>query len=134
MGTRTRLSLMAGAIITALALGITAEGAPPAPAFGGAVKVTPFEGFGYEPAVVVDDFGNIFVTAHKENWQLVLGADVNSPTYTRSMSWAWLSADDGASFRDIPGWTGLSAEQHDFGDEGDLALDDAGHLYFVDTN
>src|SRR5438045_950288 len=49
------------------------------------------------------------------------------------MSWAWYSTD-GVKFHDLPGLTDLSLEQHDFGDEGDLALDDAGHLYFVDTN
>ena len=100
--------------------------------FNAPVKVTPALGFGYEPATVVDRFGNIFVTAHKENWQLVLGADVNSPTYTRSMSWAWTSVDGGKSFVDIPGLTSLSLEQHQFGDEGDMALDDTNHLYFVD--
>jgi hypothetical protein len=118
------LALLAGPAGTAL----------PAASFGPAQKVTPFQGYGYEPAVVVDNYGNIFVTAHKENWQLVLTADVNSPTATRSMSWIWASYDNGVTFGDPPGWTALSLEQHEFGDEGDLALDDAGHLYFVDTN
>src|SRR6266852_3825578 len=103
-------------------------------AFGPPVKVTPELGYGYEPTVVVDRFGNIFATAHKENWQLVLAPDINSPTYTRSMSWAWVSTDGGHTFDDIPGLTSLSLEQHQFGDEGDMAFDDAGHLYFVDTN
>lgn len=102
-------------------------------AFGAPVKVTPDGGYGYEPAVAVDGFGNIFVTAHKENWQLVAAPDLNSPTYTRSMSWLWMSVNDGASFHDMPGLTNLDIEQHEFGDEGDIALDDAGHLYFVDT-
>src|SRR6266581_6644885 len=103
-------------------------------AFGPPVKVTPDLGFGYEPAVYIDGFGNIFATAHKENWQLAAAPDLNSPTFTRSMSWAWVSSDGGKTFGDIPGLTALSFEQHDFGDEGDMALDDAGHLYFVDTN
>ena len=60
-------------------------------AFGPAVKVTPTGGFGYEPSFVADSSGNIFATAHKENWQLVLAPDLNSPTYTRSMSWTWIS-------------------------------------------
>ena len=59
---------------------------------------------------------------------------MNSRTYTRSMSWAWVSSDGGQSFQDLPGLTALSFEQHDFGDEGDMALEHAGHLYFVDTN
>src|ERR1041384_5065408 len=54
--------------------------------FGAPVQVTPDPGKGYEPSMVVDKFGNIFATAHKENWQLVLGPDSNSPTMTRSMS------------------------------------------------
>ena len=103
-------------------------------AFGPPVKVTPTGGFGYEPSFVADRFGNLFATAHKENWQLVLAPDLNSPTYTRSMSWAWISSNRGQSWLDIQGLTPLSIEQHEFGDEGDMALDDADHLYFVDTN
>ena len=87
--------------------------------FGPPVKVTPTGGFGYEPSFVADRFGNIFATAHKENWQLVLAPDLNSPTYTRSMSWDWISVDQGQSFQDIQGLTPLSIEQHEFGDEGD---------------
>src|SRR6266849_10943049 len=102
--------------------------------FGPPIKVTPELGYGYEPTVVVDRFGNIFATAHKENWQLVLAPDINSPTYTRSMSWDWISSDAGQSWQDIQGLTPLSIEQHEFGDEGDMAVDDADHLYFVDTN
>jgi hypothetical protein len=102
--------------------------------FGAPVKVTPNLGFGYEPSMVVDKFGNIFATAHKENWQLAVAPDVNSPTYTRSMSWVWNSTDGGRTWPDISGLTQLSLEQHEFGDEGDLTFDDAGHLYFVDTN
>jgi hypothetical protein len=102
--------------------------------FGPVVKVTPEGGFGYEPSFVTDHFGNIFGTAHKENWQLVLAPDLNSPTFTRSMSWDWISTDKGQSWQDIPGLTALSIEQHEFGDEGDMTIDDADHLYFVDTN
>jgi hypothetical protein len=102
--------------------------------FGQPVKVTPAGGHGYEPAVYTDHFGNIYATAHKENWQLALSPDPNSPTFTRSMSWAWASSDGGRTFGDLPGLTMLSLEQHDFGDEGDMAVDDANHLYFVDTN
>jgi len=122
------LALAVGAVaVSNLSIGAAAA------RFGAPVKVTPNLGYGYEPAVVVDSAGNIYVTAHKENWQLALAPDLNSPTYTRSMSWVWMSANDGASFRDIPGLTNLGLEQHEVGDEGDLALDDAGHLYFVDT-
>ena len=54
--------------------------------FGPPAKVTPTGGFGYEPSFVTDHYGNIFATAHKENWQLALAPDLNSPTATRSMS------------------------------------------------
>lgn len=132
--TRSRWYTLAAGFIGLVLLAGSAAAAPPAAQFAPPQKVTPFQGYGYEPAVVVDDYGNIFVTAHKENWQLVLTADVNSPTATRSMSWLWSSYDNGVTFGDPPGWTSLSLEQHQFGDEGDLAFDDAGHLYFVDTN
>ena len=108
-----------------------AQGSTP---FGPPVKVTPPNGFGYEPSFSTDQFGNIFATAHKENWQLVLAPDANSPTATRSMSWMWDSSDGGQTWPDIGGLTAISIEQHQFGDEGDTAMDDANHLYFVDTN
>ena len=96
-------------------------------------KVTPTNGYGYEPSFIVDSFGNAFATAHKENAFLALSLDPNSPTATRSMSWAWLSADSGKTWIDPPGLTPLSLEQHEVGDEGDMASDDAGHIYYADT-
>jgi hypothetical protein len=122
---------LAMAFLSLLGNSATASGGV---AFGPPIQVTPYPGKGYEPAVYVDQFGNIFATAHKENWQLVLGPDTNSPTYTRSMSWDWVSTDGGLTFHDLPGLTPASLEQHQFGDEGDMALDDDYHLYFVDTN
>jgi hypothetical protein len=135
MPSRRFTGFLAVTIAVFLAALVAAAGSHAGPtAFGPPVKVTPDLGFGYEPSLVVDRYGNIFATAHKENWQLVLGPDANSPTYTRSMSWAWTSVDGGKTFVDIPGLTSLSLEQHQFGDEGDMAFDDANHLYFVDTN
>src|SRR3954453_1061445 len=134
----TRIHKSVLATLTAVAavavIGASAAHGGPGTAFNPPVKVTPDLGFGYEPATVADGYGNIFVTAHKENWQLALAPDANSPTYARSMSWMWTSVDGGQSFVDPPGLTGLSIEQHQFGDEGDVAFDDAHHLYFVDTN
>src|SRR5438270_9173363 len=121
-------------LLTLILLAVPGARGAAGTSFNPPVKVTPDLGFGYEPATVVDGFGNIFVTAHKENWQLALAPDANSPTSTRSMSWVWTSVDGGKSFVDPPGLTSLSIEQHQFGDEGDLAFDDAHHLYFVDTN
>lgn len=97
------------------------------------VKVTPENGHGYEPTLLVDKYGNAFATAHKENVELAVSPDPNSPLATRSMSWMWLSIDKGQTWIDTPGLTSLSLEQHEVGDEGDLAYDDAGHIYFVDT-
>src|SRR5436309_15085792 len=79
-------------------------------------KVTPNLGYGYEPAVVVEPTGNIYLTAHKENWHLVLAPDANSPTYTRSMSWAGMSANDRATLGDVPGLQRLSPAQLHAGD------------------
>jgi hypothetical protein len=101
--------------------------------WGTPVKVTPTNGYGYEPSFIVDSYGNAFATAHKENWQLALAPDSNSPTYTRSMSWAWLSIDNGRTWVDPPGLTPASLEQHQVGDEGDMTQDDADHIYFADT-
>ena len=101
--------------------------------WGKPVKVTPTNGFGYEPSFIVDRYGNAFATAHKENWQLALAPDANSPTFTRSMSWAWLSTDNGRTWVDPPGLTPASLEQHQVGDEGDMTQDDAGHIYYADT-
>ena len=102
-------------------------------AFGKPVKVTPPGGGGYEPAVVAGPFGDIFVTAHKENAEDALAPDSGSQSGTRSSSWAWVSVDGGRSFTDIPGLP-LNAENRWVGDEGDLSIDGANHLYFVDTN
>ena len=126
----------AAAIASAIPGAIGAPAKPkysPPARFGAPVRVTPPLGYGYEPTVVIDRFGNIFSTAHKENWQLVLAPDLNSPLYTRSMSWAWVSTDDGQNWVNIPGLTELSLEQRQVGVEGDMAFDDADHLYFVDT-
>ena len=99
----------------------------------GAVKVTPDNGHGYEPTLVVDQYGNAFATAHPENWQLVVAPDEDSPDGVRSQSWMWHSADRGMTWQNPPGLTVLSFEDQQQGIEGDLAFDDASHLYFVDT-
>ncbi|MCA1833002.1 MAG: hypothetical protein ABR548_09185 [Actinomycetota bacterium] len=114
------LALLAAAVLCA-AVGGQQASASAGIAFGTPVRVTPDGGGGYEPATVIDHFGNIFVTAHKENFELALSPDPQSPTSTRSMSWKWMSSDGGATFKEIPGLP-LNAENHQFGDEGDLWL------------
>lgn len=97
------------------------------------VRVTPENGHGYEPTLLVDKYGNAFATAHKENIQLAISPDPNSPDGLRSMSWMWWSVDKGQTWGNAPGLTLLSLQDQQPGDEGDLTLDDAGHIYFVDT-
>ncbi len=129
--------LTAGAVgLAALAaLTVPSTAAPKAKAakFGAPVKVTPDLGFGYEPTVISDKYGNLFATAHKENWQLAVGPDGRATTQNRSMSWAWWSKDNGKTWANLPTGPG-EAFSHNFGDEGDMASDDAGYTYMVDTN
>jgi len=126
----------ATAVVTTIARTAPAPIVPltgPGTVWGSPVKVTPENGYGYEPTLIVDKSGNAFASAHKENVTLAIAADPNSPTQTRSMSWAWLSTDKGKTWGNTPGLTAVSAENHLVGDEGDMALDDAGHVYYVDT-
>jgi hypothetical protein len=104
------------------------------PSFEARVNVLPYLGFGFEPTLVGDRFGNLFSTAHKdfpEAAAAVVSVDTDSTTATRSMSWARMSVDGGKTWSDIPGLYGAGA--HYPGLEGDMAFDDAGHLYFADT-
>lgn len=123
----------AGLAVTALALPSTAAPKTKAVKFGAPVKVTPDLGFGYEPTVVADKYGNLFATAHKENWQLAVGPDGRATAQSRSMSWAWWSKDNGKTWQNLPTGPG-EAYSHNFGDEGDMASDDAGYTYFADMN
>ena len=132
------LSALLAASCGAVLLAQSGQAAPAGPAFRAPVKVTPTGAGGYEPGVVADKFGNLYATAHKENAELVLSPDTRSTTATRSMSWAWYSADHGKSWKNLPGPAlgplDADAMNHNFGDEGDMATDDAGGVYFVDTN
>jgi hypothetical protein len=130
-------------LIAAATTGLGALAALAAPGSAGAavprftkpllLTVDPGTG-GYEPGIVVDKFGNVVVTAHKANHSLVVSPDKNSPTATRSMSWVWWSGNGGKTFKDMPGSTPIAEQNAEFGDEGDLAWDATGHIYFVDTN
>src|ERR1700694_2774973 len=106
-----------------------------APNFGTPVRMPTFKSCGgYEPGIALDKYGNIFVTAHKQNHCLAVAQDPSAPAGARAQSWMWTSSD-GVTFTDMPGIPNLPAapDQLDFGDEGDIALDDANHFYFVDT-
>jgi hypothetical protein len=103
------------------------------PTFGVPVRLPTFKSCGgYEPGLAIDQFDNIFITAHKQNHCDAAAVDPSAPDGVRAQSWLWMS-NDGVNFSDVPGLTLLAADQLDVGDEGDVALDDAGHLYFVDT-
>jgi hypothetical protein len=136
---RRSTRLVLAAATTAVA-GVAALGAPngavaAAPRFSKPVLLTIDANVGgYEPGVVVDKFGNVVVTAHKQNHSLVVSPDSRSATGARSMSWIWWSKDGGKTFVNMPGATELQEQNYVFGDEGDLAWDNTGHLYFVDTS
>ena len=103
--------------------------------FGTPVRLPTFESCGgYEPGLALDKFGNIFVTAHKQNHCDAVADDPSAPAGVRAESWLWTSTD-GVNFGDMPGLANLPADPSslDVGDEGDIGLDDANHLYFVDT-
>src|SRR5258708_20643624 len=101
--------------------------------FGTPVRLPTFQSCGgYEPGMAIDGFGNIFVTAHKQNHCDAAALDPSAPDGVRAASWLWISSD-GVNFSGLPGLTPVALAQVDFGDEGDVALDDAMHLYFVDT-
>ena len=128
-----RLLLAFLAVATVASVGVASGTTARLPAFAKAVQLTtdPICG-GYEPGIVVDRFNNVVVTAHKDNHCLALGTDPYGPLPVRSQSYVWTSSD-GMHFSNIPGLTSLGVDRMDFGDEGDLTLDDADHIYFVDT-
>lgn len=106
---------------------------PTALAFGPAVRLTSTPFGGYEPGIKIDRYGNIFVTAHKQNFIDAAAPDMDAPVKVRSASWLWTSTD-GRHFHDLAGLTPASLNDLEFGDEGDLALDHANNLYFIDTS
>ncbi|HVB27186.1 MAG TPA: hypothetical protein VNE21_04675 [Mycobacteriales bacterium] len=131
--TRVRLMVLgiAGAALAALAG--PGSAASPGLQFDPAVRLTHPNLGGYEPGIQVDRFGNIYITAHKQNHIDALAPDPASPTGVRSASWLWTSTD-GVNFTDLPGLSALSLNNMNVGDEGDIALDQADNLYFVDTD
>ena len=132
---RTVLALSCSAVLaTSAAVALAAPSAGKAPAFNAPVLLTTdkYAG-GYEPSVTVDRFNNVYVTAHKQNHTLVVSPDARAATGLRSQSWLWTSKD-GKTFSDMPGLTPLQEQNAEFGDEGEVAHDETGHMYFVDTN
>jgi hypothetical protein len=100
--------------------------------WGAPVRLTPEDGHGYEPTLLVDKYGNAYSTAHPENYQIPAALDERSPTGVRTSSWMWWSSDNGQTWNNTPGLTEARLETLQPGIEGDLAQDEAGHVYFVD--
>jgi len=142
MGVSSRVRRVRGAAGTAgVLLMLLISSGPPgvsassAPTFGTPVRLPTFKSCGgYEPGIALDRYGNIFVTAHKQNHCDAVALDPSAPIGVRAQSWMWTSTD-GVNWNDMPGLGNLLADPSslDFGDEGDIALDDANHFYFVDT-
>jgi hypothetical protein len=130
-GTAARVIAVAASLAAALPAAGGAQ--PPSLTFGAPVLVGPPVASTWEPTMLIDRFGNIFITARKDTTQLVVAPDPRSPTLTRSMSWLWTSGDGGGTFDDIHGYP-LDVENHDWGYEADIALDGAGHLFMADQN
>src|SRR5262245_57544026 len=134
--TLAALAVLLGVLVPQAQVLAAKGGGHPAPGvrFGTPVRLpTYLTCGGYEPGIAVDRFGNIYVTAHKQNHCLAVAQDPTSPAGVRAQSWLWTSTD-GVNFSELPGLANLPADPAtlDFGDEGDIALDDAGHFYFVD--
>src|SRR3954471_368179 len=128
----TSLRIAAAGATALAAAAITPGWASGSAHFGAPIRVTPANGGGYEPGIYADAEGDLFMTAHKENAELALSPDGRSATATRSMSWAWMSRDGGRHWTNLP-LGPADIQNHEFGDEGDMAVDDAHNLYFVDT-
>src|SRR3954465_15379691 len=122
------VALVCSAAAVSVVAQTSAGAAPAGPSFAAPVKLTidKYAG-GYEPSITVDRFNNIVVTAHKQNHTLVASPDSRAVTGVRSQSWLWTSKD-GKTFTDMPGLTPLQEQNAEFGDEGDLAHDETGHI------
>lgn len=134
MKTRGILALLVACL--AIAVAPAGGGAQTqASAFTPPVQVGPDAASTWEPTLLIDGFGNMFITARKDTSpsQLVVSPDDRSATLTRSMSWLWVSTDAGQTWDNMPGLP-FDLENHNWGYEADIALDDAGHLYMADQN
>jgi hypothetical protein len=124
---------LTGLVLTAF--GVSARPARGALHFGRPVQLTKFAVCGgYEPGVLVDRYNNIVVTAHKQNHCIPGAVDPQGEIPLRAMSWLWTSTD-GKHFRDMPGMSVAGhddVDRLDVGDEGHLAQDDHGNIYFAD--
>jgi hypothetical protein len=98
--------------------------------FDRSVRLTEPNLGGFEPSIVVDRYRNVYITAHKQRQINVVSPDDQTTAGVRTASFLWTSSD-GRTFRDV---TPDASYTLNFGDEGEIALDGANHLYMVDTN
>jgi hypothetical protein len=74
-------------LLLTLGGGATAQAAP-APTFGTPVRLPTFKSCGgSEPGIALDKYGNIFVTAHKQNHCDAVADDPSAPIGVRAQSW-----------------------------------------------
>ncbi|MDP9101089.1 MAG: hypothetical protein M3N21_02955 [Actinomycetota bacterium] len=133
MAARAQRRAFGGGLVLALAVVSGLAQAAPAPArltFAPSVRLTQPNLGGFEPSIVVDRYGNVYVTAHKQRQINVVAPDSLTGTGVRTASFLWTSSD-GRHFHDL---TPDQSYVMNFGDEGEIALDGADHLYMVDTN
>ncbi len=81
---------------------------------------------GFEPSIEVGPDGTIYVTAATSRRPGELAT-----SSARLASWLWYSRDNGTTWNDLP--SPAQAHQWMLGLEGDITVDAAGRLYFVDT-
>lgn len=94
----------------------------PALTFTAPTELTTDANRGFEPSIELGPEGTVYITAHKAN-----------RTYEDDQlaSWLWYSTDQGASWSEIASPADLHEKQP--AQEGEIAVDDRGRLYFVDT-
>ncbi|PSP88824.1 hypothetical protein BRC90_06610 [Halobacteriales archaeon QS_4_69_34] len=119
-----KTTAIAGAASLAPVSGTAAAGGAPGPSasFSDPVRINPPQRYGYEPGVHVDRFGTIYATAHKTSL---------TNEGTQLASFFWYSTDDGRTWQDMP--APANADDELFAFEGDIAIDDAGMVYYCDT-
>ncbi|MBC7560548.1 MAG: exo-alpha-sialidase [Dermatophilaceae bacterium] len=123
------VSVLISAPLAATAIAAPA-GAGSALRFDKPVLLTPQSGFGgFEPSLIVDQQDNVWATAHRT--YTPLSPDPGAAGGVRGASWLWMSKD-GKTFTNPPGLTPTGEYQKNFGLEGDVARDGAGHVYFID--
>lgn len=80
------------------------------------------EGYGFEPSIAAGPDGTLYATAAR-------GFHEDPPE--QRASWLWSSTDEGSTWKELPSPQQVHEKQP--AAEGDIAVDDEGRLYFVDT-